>query len=194
MSPNTIPLNVMARERCRIPVGDPTSLRALQNIHYDIPIMPRIPLYVGLLVRVIPIQPTTPAAGESPDEDPRTAPPTYTAAATSVAGKIIGIRTLERNTVELVVKNDDISTRTAYAYLTVHHAEGKTVHLPLGLRAIRAVSRPFLQKTRDVPIEHDAVITAAPAQFSATGERNGPDEVIPTAEEWIRRRNEQRRL
>lgn len=193
MSLSTIPLNIFARERSRIPTEDANGRRTLYNIHYDIPIAPRIPLHIGLLVRVIALEASAPTPSDGNELNTAPAgrwedqPPHYSATSTNIVGKVIGIRSLEKSITELVVKNEDSTTTTAYAYLAIHHAEGRTISLPLTMRILRAVLSPLLLATRDVPIEGNAVITADDSRKPPRSHRNRPTRAMPTVEQWMER-------
>ncbi|KAL1944261.1 hypothetical protein VTO73DRAFT_3446 [Trametes versicolor] len=184
MTQGSIPFTVFALERSRLPAHSAGSYKTSENILYDVPIAPRIPLHIGLLVRIAAILPAhpqaLPAAGESGGGSTY-----YTATETEIVGRVVGVRTMERLTTELVVKNENAATAAAYAYLTIHHEEGKTVHLPLWIRTARAVFRRGLANTRDVPIEQDAVVRFRQSHNQLGEHTNCPAAVVPTAEEWM---------
>lgn len=184
MPTTAIPINVFATERSRVPIGDPAAQSPVTNAHYDVPIMPRIPLHIGLAVSITALhrcRNPSPTPEADLDEDT----PCYTSVETDVEGKIVGVRALEKNITELIVENRDRTTATAYAYLAIHHVEGKTVHLPLWLRALRATLHPLLPATRDIPIETDARIRPAPDRRENALRRNGPKTTFPSIEEWL---------
>lgn len=151
------PTAVFGWERSRVPVDDPTSTREKENVHYDIPLVPHIPLRIGLHVRIHELHHATSAASNDDAQ-----PNQYTSTTTGVEGRIVAIRAMEKTTTELVVKNDNGATYTEYAYLTIHHEDGVTVRLTPWLRAFRKLLYPLLPSTRNVPLERDAVLLRSP--------------------------------
>ncbi len=151
------PTLIFGKERCRVPVNDPAAYRERENIHLDVPLAPHKPLRIGLYVHIHEIHPTSPADGE--DEE---LPTSYTSTATGIEGKVVSVRAMERTVTELVVKNDDQGARTKYAYLTIHHEDGVTVHLAMWLRVLRKLLLPTLPETRHVPLERNAILLPTP--------------------------------
>lgn len=143
---------ILAKERGAAPAEDP--FRPTRTITYfDVPIAPLVPLHVGQAVHILSLFPCNglfPGEGESP--------PRYTAFDSGVRGRVIGVRAMDKNITEFVVRNEAEWAREAYAYLAIKHIQGTTVKLG----AWRALLRSTIQKpgpaTRDIPLETDAIV------------------------------------
>ncbi|KAL1944956.1 hypothetical protein VTO73DRAFT_2576 [Trametes versicolor] len=152
------PTPILSKERGRVPISQPRGGRYTENVHFDVTAVPRTPLRIGLRVHII-------ALTELPNpftDEYNTDAPCYHAEPTEIEGRIIAIRAMEKEITEFVIKNEHDRSTTKYAYLTVEHDQGVTVHLNTWRRAMRHILLPFLLKTRYAPVEPDAMIAASP--------------------------------
>ncbi|OJT14556.1 hypothetical protein TRAPUB_8889 [Trametes pubescens] len=143
---------VLAKGRGEAPAEDP--LRpSLTITFFDVPIVPRTPLHVGQLVHVLSLKPCDglfPGEGEKPQR--------YIAYDSGIMGRIVGIRSMEENITEFVVRNEAEWAREAYAYLAIKHIPGVTVKLGAWKALLRSTIRRPAKATRDIPIEADAIV------------------------------------
>lgn len=120
--------------------------------YYDIPIPPRTPLRVGQRVNIHTLHDNSDLCTEMPET------PQYFATEAGVEGEITGIRAMEANITEFVVKNEVAFSDVTHAVLAVKHIEGVTVRLGVWKRILRATVLRPLPDTRSVPLELNAVI------------------------------------
>ncbi|KAI0329236.1 hypothetical protein GY45DRAFT_1212320, partial [Cubamyces sp. BRFM 1775] len=121
----------------------------LRDVTYlDVVVPPPTPLRVGQTVTISALRDryTTPRAQLQATRH-------LIANPLELEGRIVGVRSLERKMIELIVSNNHATSTTAYAYLAAPLALGTTVDLgPWGNLAVRAL-RPFLAETREVRLE-----------------------------------------
>ncbi|KAI9062431.1 hypothetical protein FKP32DRAFT_1551627, partial [Trametes sanguinea] len=120
-------------------------------IYCDLILLPPRPLTIGQRVDIRIASP--PPCATEPTGSAR-----YTAKPAGVVGSIQGVRSVEKETVELVVVNESEQAQSLAAYITVPYIHGATIQLPWWWRALRALALPFLRSTRNVRIEVDATI------------------------------------
>lgn len=150
------PVTIHAIERGRAPSNLPRSTRILETAHFDVVVAPTIPIHVGQRVQIHSLTPkSTPASLESG----RRAQNWYTSTPTDIAGRVVGVRTMELAVTEFIVLNEEHQSLVEYAYLTVQHVEGVTVAMEAWRRLVRTALLPILPHTRHVPTVKDAVIT-----------------------------------
>lgn len=142
---------IHARETGSVPSRLPRSPRPFETIFFDVPILPPVPLRVGLRVNVHSLTRNGRPAARGLAR--------YHAESTGIEGPIIGVRAMELAITEFVVQNENLDSTTNYAYLTVQHIHGVTVRLETWRWIWRTLSIPFLQHTRHVPLDRNADIT-----------------------------------
>lgn len=150
---NTV--TVYAKERGRIPADLPNCDRILDVALFDVTIPPPTPLRIG---QEITIKALTNEDETSSLPSPRT-PAQYDAVASDIAGRIVGIRSMEKTTTEFIIQNNVPHALAEHAYLSIHHIEGVTVRLSWWWWALRMVLLPLLPQTRHIALEQDVDIT-----------------------------------
>ncbi|KAL1945537.1 hypothetical protein VTO73DRAFT_2388 [Trametes versicolor] len=151
------PTPILSKERGRVPISQLHGGHLTENVQFDVTAIPRTPLHIGIAVHIIALtELPNPFADEYNEEAP-----CYHAQPTEIEGRIVAIRVMEREITEFVVKNENTRSTTKYAYLTVEHDQGVTVHLNMWRRALRYILLPFLLKTRYAPVEPNAMIAVA---------------------------------
>ncbi|KAI0357476.1 hypothetical protein OH77DRAFT_1422337 [Trametes cingulata] len=146
-------ITIYAKERGSAPADDPHQPSTI-IVHYDVPIMPPTPLQTGLKIRILELipSPTPPLpTGEH-------APPHYTVQETGVVGTIEAIRSMEERITEFAVRNDNDQSPASYAYVAIQHIPGRTTALSLWESIQRRFLLSPLPKTRQIPLEVDAVV------------------------------------
>lgn len=159
-------VTIYAHERGSVPTQLPNSARPLVVAFLDVAIPPPIPLRTGQHVRVNALIPR-----ETPNPRP-TSPKQYWSEPVDIEGRIVGIRTMELETVEFVVQNDIYHSPVEHAYLTIKYIPGATVSLTFWQWAIRGALLPLLPRTRTAPLESD-VDVAPKAYVLPTSARAG---------------------
>ncbi|KAH9853763.1 hypothetical protein C2E23DRAFT_727540, partial [Lenzites betulinus] len=89
---------------------------------------------------------------------PPDTPERYISKRPEVVGEVIAIRGMEQDTTEFVVRNQNTSTTTKFAYLTVPHVPGVTVQLTWLQRAVRFLLTRFLPRIKWIAIRSKAAI------------------------------------
>ncbi|KAL1940027.1 hypothetical protein VTO73DRAFT_9362 [Trametes versicolor] len=123
-------------------------------VYYDVPIPPRVPLHLGLRVKLYTLHNKHRRPSEGTASAPR-----YIAVEAGVEGTIVDIRTTEATTTELVVRNEDAFADVTHAVLAIQHIEGVTVCLSAWKKLLRATVLRPLTRTRHIPLERDAEVT-----------------------------------
>ncbi|EIW52962.1 uncharacterized protein TRAVEDRAFT_53386 [Trametes versicolor FP-101664 SS1] len=143
---------ILAKERGAAPAEDSLCPTPTAK-HFDVPIVPRVPLHVGQMVHILSLFPCNglfPGKGEKP--------PRYTAFDSGVWGKVVEIKSMDRNITEFVVRNEAKWAKEAYAYLAIKHIEGTTVSLGKWRTLLRSTIQRPAPATRDIPLEMDAIV------------------------------------
>lgn len=161
-------ITIYVRERGSVPAQLPNSARPLVIAFLDVVIPPPTPLGTGQHVRVNAL-----IRRKAKNQHP-TSPVRYWSEPIDVEGRIVGIRAIELDIVEFVIRNDVYHSPVEHAYLAVKYVPGATVNLTLWQWAIRAALLPLLPRTRTAPLENDVDI--APRAYilpnAAGGEEN----------------------
>ncbi|KAI9064917.1 hypothetical protein FKP32DRAFT_1569028 [Trametes sanguinea] len=145
------PTQIVTKERGRAPTNIFHRSKDRDIIYCDLVLLPPRPLSMGQRVDI--------RVASSLSSAPGTANSTrYVAKPAGVVGSIRGIRSVEKETVELVVVNESEHEQSLAAYLTVPYIHGVTIQLPWWWRALRILVLPFLRSTRNVRIEVDATV------------------------------------
>ncbi|KAI0334082.1 hypothetical protein GY45DRAFT_1382800 [Cubamyces sp. BRFM 1775] len=124
------------------------SSRILDIVYLDVIFPPTAPLELGAKVQVCTVEKQDPTA-----ENIRSNAPKFTAQQSDVFGTLVGIRSMEAEVTELILRNEDEWSATEYAYLAIPHVEGLTLSFPWWLRALRWLLKPLLPDTRRIPLE-----------------------------------------
>ncbi|KAI0336023.1 hypothetical protein GY45DRAFT_1402416 [Cubamyces sp. BRFM 1775] len=139
--------------RGRAPANRHETGRIMDVTYHDVVVAPHSPLRLGQVVHVYNLEPN-PNRPAPHHHEPRQ----YIASRTDVRGRIVGIRAMEKNLLELVVKNTLPRSATMYAYLTVSYLEGITISLKRWTWLATWIARKLLQETRRVPVDRGAII------------------------------------
>ncbi|KAH9851956.1 hypothetical protein C2E23DRAFT_731961 [Lenzites betulinus] len=150
-SPNTTLNIIFATKRGSAPRHDPATCVWRRVEWYDVALKPSTPIEVGQKVRII----STREAKDAYGEESRDAT-VYTASDTGVEGWVTRIRTMEKNTVEFVVRNEVEWMTTEIVYLTAELKQDEMVRLSLLQRAIHAITMWWTPTTRWVRTEENA--------------------------------------
>lgn len=153
--PMHYPNIVHALERGRAPFSLPRDASIQETVSYDVIVSPLTPLRIGQCVQIRALRWVRSTDGEREDWT------RYESIPTGVEGRIVGIRTMELATTELIVLNEVDHSEVKHAYLTVQHIEGKTIVLEIWRRILRTLLLPVLPHTRHVPLEKRVTITLA---------------------------------
>ncbi|KAI9065875.1 hypothetical protein FKP32DRAFT_1602112 [Trametes sanguinea] len=145
---------VLAKRRAVIPARASHLPPEATILILDVPIPPRSPLHVGLRVHVEELLPCSYLSQEEGDLNC----PHYCAEDLEFEGTIVAIRAVEASITEFVVRNENDKSSFVAAYMAVKHVQGITVDLRGWQRIARWLALPFLQNTREIPIEADAII------------------------------------
>ncbi|KAL1945934.1 hypothetical protein VTO73DRAFT_1936 [Trametes versicolor] len=151
----TAPITVHAIERGRAPSNLPRSIRILETAHFDVVITPTVPLHIGQHIQINSLDEAPNPAGRRGGTRSQ---PWYTSTPADIAGRIVGIRTMELAVTEFIVFNEENCSLVEHAYLSIQHIQGVTVMLDPWRRMARTILLPFLPHTRHVPIEKNAVV------------------------------------
>ena len=143
---------VMAKVTGRTPTHAVGNDQERYITYMDVPILPTAPIEVGSRVRVIYLEPKPREVARTPNHRRE---PKYTAYTSDVRGTIIGIRTMEKEVVEFVLRNENEESKTRYAYMAVPYEEGATVRLSLAMKAWRWLMLALVPVpwTRKIPTE-----------------------------------------
>lgn len=144
---------VLAKHKGNDPTEGQYHHTAAVVAYYDVPIPPRVPLHIGQRVNIHTLHDNS----DLYPEDATT--PQYFATEAGVEGEITGIRAMEENITEFVVRNEVALSDVVHAVLAVKHIEGVTVRLGTWKRLLRATVLRPLQGTRSIPLELNAVVT-----------------------------------
>ncbi|KAJ8495235.1 hypothetical protein ONZ51_g1807 [Trametes cubensis] len=148
------PTIALAKFRGRTPSYPIHGGRILDTVYLDVPAIPTSPFRVGDEIHVYCLK-TKPKNRNSPADDSK-----YEIHPTDIRGRIVGFRTMDSETTEMVMKNDDPLSTTEYAHMTVPHIHNVTTTLPIWLRIVRwlALKLGLLpMTTRRIPVERIAV-------------------------------------
>ncbi|KAH9891233.1 hypothetical protein C8Q73DRAFT_667175 [Cubamyces lactineus] len=139
--------------RGRAPANRHEAGRIMDVTYHDIIIAPKSPLRLGQTVQVynLELHPDHPTLR---CQEPKQ----YMASRTDIKGEIVGIRAVEKDLVELIVKNALMRSATMYAYLTIPYQEGTTITLGKWMWAAVWLARRLLRETRRVPLEKGAIV------------------------------------
>ncbi|KAI0361158.1 hypothetical protein OH77DRAFT_402102 [Trametes cingulata] len=177
-----------AKERGSAPADDPHKPSTI-ILHYDIPVVPHVPVQTGQKIRIVRLIPSPmPITSHN---DPQ--PPFYTVQETGIVGTVITIRAMEKTVTEFVVRNENDQSPVSAAYIAVEHLPGTTVRLSLCESLIRLALSPFLPSTRRIPIERNAVVLRNVTRLrperergrTVGGESRMEDEMMVASEIWL---------
>ncbi|OJT03431.1 hypothetical protein TRAPUB_5850 [Trametes pubescens] len=149
MAPSTI----LVKPRATIATQNPHSPKANISL-FDVVIAPRIPIQVGQRVQLLALDPCD-------DLFPSRSLPTcshYTTMETGVIGVVEGIRAMEEEVIEFVVKNNNSTSSTTHALLAVQRIQGKTVKISLWERVRHALLAPHPPTLRKVLLETNTIV------------------------------------
>ncbi len=146
--------SILAKETASIPSENPYHPETLVK-HFDVPVVPRIPLHIGQRVRVMAL---TPAANNpNPNAADEYSPMRYIARYAGVTGEVVRVRATSTAVTEFVVQNEDDASPVVFACIAIQHIQGQTVRLSLWERIWRVVVRPAAPE-RCIPLELDITI------------------------------------
>lgn len=160
-------ITVYTKTRGRAPACLPNSDRILDVAFLDVAFPPPVPLKIGQHVRINTL---TLRGDQGPIHYPGEVV-AYTSESADIAGRIIGIRSMEKAVTEFVIKNEIYHSQTEHAYLAVPHIEGLTVSLNVWQWIARSILSPILPDTRRIPFDDTADV--APRAYSFARSRNG---------------------
>ncbi|OJT12695.1 hypothetical protein TRAPUB_10759 [Trametes pubescens] len=144
---------ILVKLRATLSTHNPLS--PLSNISlFDVAITPNKPIRVGQQVQLLALDPCDDLF---PSKTLRSCVH-YTTVETGVRGVVERVRTVEEETVEFVVRNDNGASPTSHALLAVQRIQGKTVNISAWERARRALLTPRPPTLRRVPIETNTVV------------------------------------
>ncbi|KAI0323258.1 hypothetical protein GY45DRAFT_1213382, partial [Cubamyces sp. BRFM 1775] len=129
--------------------GAPANKRGVGEVmdvtYLDLAIPPPVPLSIGqtVVASALVDHPQTPAA--QPLTNKR-----FIAKPMDLEGTIEGVKSLERNVIELVVSNRSDTSTTLYAYLAMPLSLGTILDLGMWRNAAIWLARPFLLETREI--------------------------------------------
>ncbi|KAL1948372.1 hypothetical protein VTO73DRAFT_12447 [Trametes versicolor] len=149
------PTLVLGIQRGSAPANIPNKSRSFYADQIDVVIPPKTPLRVGARVKIYSIEEISDPFGRDDEEGTHR---TYQAEPLGVEGTITGVRAMEREVTEFVVRNENPRSATAYAYLAIEHTQGKTVYFECWRRVLRWLMMPTLDTTRRIPTEREALV------------------------------------
>ncbi|KAI0654340.1 hypothetical protein C8Q70DRAFT_926078 [Cubamyces menziesii] len=156
MTPITLLAKVSGRTQ-----SHPTHVDRNPNITYlEAPILPTSPLEVGSRVQVVFLEPKSRSIARSMNYRNE---PKYNAYTSDIRGRIVGIRAMEAEVTELVLKNDNAESSTEFAYVAIPHLEGTTVRLSTWMKVVRWIVITLSPRTRRIPIEPLTAMEWTPA-------------------------------
>ncbi|OJT04483.1 hypothetical protein TRAPUB_4753 [Trametes pubescens] len=144
--------SILAKATSCIPSENPYHPDTLVQ-HFDVPIVPRIPLHVGQRVKILALTPRA----HTPPHEGRYAPPCYTARDSGVIGEVIRVRSTNSAITEFVVHNENDASPVIFACVAIQHIQGQTVRMSLWEKIARYCLR-LPAPERCIPLELDATI------------------------------------
>ncbi|KAH9898258.1 hypothetical protein C8Q73DRAFT_663998 [Cubamyces lactineus] len=139
---------IFAQTRGRTLAHHIHSSRIRDIVYLDVLLVPETPIGIGSKVQIHTLEQLDRTALNARGNEPK-----YIAHHSDIEGTVTGIRTMEADYVELILKNEDKWSATEYAYLAMAYEEGLTVALPWWVVLARWLLRPFLPNTRRIPLE-----------------------------------------
>lgn len=161
--------SILARETASILSENPYHPDTLVK-HFDVPIVPRIPLHIGQRVKILSL-----TACEGPTDE-ELAPTRYRVQDSGVEGAVVRIKSTSTAVTEFIVQNENDSSPVIFACVAIQHIQGQTVWMGLWDRLLRVVVRPPPPE-RCIPLELDAIVIRNPQttrQWSRTDGRWTP--------------------
>ncbi|KAI0650252.1 hypothetical protein C8Q79DRAFT_886907, partial [Trametes meyenii] len=140
---------IYTRHRGGAPASTPGEYRMVDVSFYDVA-LPSLPMEVGQWVKIVKIK-------EGQEYSPLVAENHYRTQETGIEGSIIGVKAVERDLVEFVVRNETPRSIISHAYLAVPRMEGVTVRLEWWRRILWALLAWTIPKVRTVQLEDNAV-------------------------------------
>ncbi|KAH9859088.1 hypothetical protein C2E23DRAFT_693013, partial [Lenzites betulinus] len=132
-------------KRGAAPSLHPPALRQQYNIWLDVVITPETPISIGAVVKIIRLKPTN----RNTYDD---APTRYTAETTGVEGRVLEMRMVEAEVLELLVSNDNKRSSIDFAHLAIKYAPGLTVKMGWTTRLRLAILSSMLNSARTIPL------------------------------------------
>ncbi|OJT08503.1 hypothetical protein TRAPUB_686 [Trametes pubescens] len=144
--------SILARETSCIPSENPYHPDTFVQ-HFDVPIVPRVPLHVGQRVKIL----TLTLHARAPTADDTYTPPRYTARDSGVVGEVTRVRSTSSAVTEFIVQNENDTSPIIFACLAIQHIQGQTVRMSLWEKIVRQIIRPPAPE-RCIPLELDAAV------------------------------------
>ncbi|KAH9852912.1 hypothetical protein C2E23DRAFT_859559 [Lenzites betulinus] len=137
------------RVRGSAPIYNPESFEWKHILWCDVAFMPDRPIVIGQSVRLLEITGPSESPEDDEDDDGDDSPDDEDI---GVEGKIIGVKSFEKETVELVVENNVERSTTAMIYLTVEYVPDRTVTLTGWNWIAYKLAEHFGRVTRRMPV------------------------------------------
>ncbi|OSD00926.1 hypothetical protein PYCCODRAFT_650364 [Trametes coccinea BRFM310] len=148
------PVTILVKRRATMPVCSPYLPPEAKILGLDVTITPRIPLQIGLTVRVEELVPCNDLFQGEDD----LGVPHYCAKEMGIEGTITAIRAVEADITEFVLRNTNEQSNIVAAYVAIKHVQGETVNLVGWQRLARWLAEPLLPRIRDIPVETEAIV------------------------------------
>ena len=119
-------------------------------VYLDVPIIPTSPITLGSSVQIyaLELNPRRSFSAHESCDDAK-----YMARPMNIHGTIMGVRTMDPEVTELVLRNNDEQGKIKYAYISLPHVEGVTIRLPMWMRLLRWIVVKLVPRTRRIPLE-----------------------------------------
>ncbi|KAI0645433.1 hypothetical protein C8Q79DRAFT_872946, partial [Trametes meyenii] len=140
---------IYTRYRGGAPASPPGEYRRVDVGFYDVA-LPSLPMEVGQWVEIVKIK-------EGQEYSPLEAENHYRTQKTGIEGPIIGVKAVESDLVEFVVRNETPGAIVSHAYLTVPKIDGVTMHLEWWRRVLWAMVNWTIPKVRTAQYEDNAI-------------------------------------
>lgn len=140
--------------RGRLPKANNTGARYRDMACYDVIVIPDAPLKIGERVEIRPITEVEGRNGRNGIQGARH----YVVERAEVKGKIVGIRAMEKEVTEFIVKNDEWMETAEHALVSVQHVQGVTVDLGWWGRLVRWALSGWALTLRRIPLETEFVL------------------------------------
>ncbi|KAJ8489859.1 hypothetical protein ONZ51_g2683 [Trametes cubensis] len=139
---------LLAKFRGRTPSYPRSGGRILDVVYLDITIPPPAPIQIGDKVQIYSLERKKRTRTAQPNG------PKYTAHATDIRGTVMGIRAVDEEVVEMILRNEDYLSTTEYAHLSFPNNNAAMTDTPWWVRILGwALKQLGAAPTRRIPVE-----------------------------------------
>ncbi|KAI0326319.1 hypothetical protein GY45DRAFT_1259283, partial [Cubamyces sp. BRFM 1775] len=75
-----------------------------------------------------------------------------------VSGRVVGVKAMEKEVTELIVRSHDSTERVEFAVVAVQHVEGVTIRFEWWRRLLREAMSRWLPNIRNIPLAIEAIL------------------------------------